>query len=128
MRSALAEIALCRLDEIRDPGTRLFDLGSGGWPAEGFVVRRGEEVFAYVNVCPHAGHALDWRPDGFLTNDRSMIMCSAHGAVFELETGLCVAGPCPGRSLRRLRVRVADGDVLVDPSGDARAQLRSSSS
>lgn len=106
---------ICRLDDLPDPGARLFDLGAGGWPAEGFVVRKGEEVFAYVNVCPHAGHALDWRPDGFLTKDRSMIMCSAHGAVFEVRSGLCVAGPCAGVSLRRLPVRVADGCLLLDP-------------
>lgn len=113
----MTETLLCRLDDIPDPGSRLFDFGEGGWPAEGFVVRKGEEVHAYVNVCPHAGHALDWRPDGFLTRDRSMIMCSAHGAVFEIETGLCVAGPCPGRSLRRLQVRVEAGRVLVRSAG-----------
>ncbi len=124
----MTETLLCRLDDIPNPGSRLCDFGEGGWPAEGFVVRKGEEVYAYVNVCPHAGHALDWRPDGFLTRDRSMIMCSAHGAVFEIETGLCVAGPCPGKSLRRVPVRVADGRVLVRPAGQTLDQARSRSS
>lgn len=109
----MAEAPLCRLEDIPDPGSRLFDFGEGGWPAEGFVVRRGNSVYAYVNVCPHAGHALNWRPDAFLTPDRSLILCSAHGALFDIETGMCVAGPCPGSSLRRLAVRVADGCVFV---------------
>jgi nitrite reductase/ring-hydroxylating ferredoxin subunit len=117
--SAMGEVLLCRLDDIPDPGCRMFDFGAGGWPAEGFVVRRGDSVYGYVNVCPHAGHALNWKPDAFLTRDGNLIMCSAHGAVFEIETGLCVAGPCPGQSLRRLTVRVADGRVWVRPVGDA---------
>lgn len=116
----MGEVLLCRLDDIPDPGCRMFDFGAGGWPAEGFVVRRGDSVYGYVNVCPHAGHALNWKPDAFLSRDGNLIMCSAHGAVFEIETGLCVAGPCPGQSLRRLTVRVADGRVWVRPVGAAR--------
>jgi nitrite reductase/ring-hydroxylating ferredoxin subunit len=39
-------------------------------------------------------------------------MCAAHGAIFEIETGICVAGPCPGARLRPLPVRLSSG--LVD--------------
>jgi nitrite reductase/ring-hydroxylating ferredoxin subunit len=69
-------------------------------------------VYAYVNVCPHAGRALNWKPGAFLTRQGNLIMCSAHGAIFEIETGICVAGPCPGARLRALAARVSGG--LVD--------------
>lgn len=75
---------------------------------------RGDRVFAYVNTCPHAGHALDWKPDHFLTSDRAFIQCASHGALFEIESGLCVAGPCGGKRLRALPVRVEEQRVLVE--------------
>jgi nitrite reductase/ring-hydroxylating ferredoxin subunit len=102
---------ICAIEELEDPGAKGF-LIQGEWPLHGFVVRRGERVYAYVNVCPHEGRSLQWKPDAFLTRDRRLIMCSAHGAIFEIETGLCVAGPCIGAHLRALPARIAGG--LVD--------------
>jgi nitrite reductase/ring-hydroxylating ferredoxin subunit len=106
---------VCELREIEDPGAKGFVIAAD-WPVHGFVVRRGDAVYAYVNACPHAGRMLHWKPDAFLTRDRRLIMCSAHGAIFEIDTGLCVGGPCPGASLRRLPVRVAGGLVEVAES------------
>jgi nitrite reductase/ring-hydroxylating ferredoxin subunit len=39
-----------------------------------------------------------------------------HGALFEMDTGLCVAGPCEGMRLRALPVRVERGYVLLEES------------
>ncbi len=104
---------LCALEQIDDPGARGFVTGSDEIPLPGFVVRRGAAVYGYVNICPHAGRPLNWKPDAFLTRDGSMIMCSAHGALYEIATGLCVDGPCPGKSLRGIDTRVVDGVVQV---------------
>ena len=109
---------ICRLDELSDPGARGFTIGGGDWPLRGFVVRRGSEVRAYVNRCSHAGHPLNFRPDEFLSSDRAHIVCSSHGAMFELENGVCVAGPCPGRALIALPVRVCDGVIVLDADPD----------
>ncbi len=102
-----------RFDEIEDPGARGFVAGPDDAPLFGFVVRRGDELYGYVNVCPHMGRPLNWKPDAFLTRDRTLIICSAHGATFEIATGLCIAGPCPGASLRPLATRIVDGDIQV---------------
>jgi nitrite reductase/ring-hydroxylating ferredoxin subunit len=107
------ERVICALAELGDPGARGFTCGSGDWPLRGFVVRRGETVRAYVNHCPHAGHALDLVPHRFLTRDGALILCSSHGALFEPEQGLCIAGPCSGASLRALPIRLASGYVLL---------------
>ena len=109
------ERVLCALAELEDPGSRAFRVGRGDWPLSGLVVRRGAEVHAYVNRCPHAGHPLNLRPHDFLTLDRSLLLCHSHGALFELTTGLCVAGPCAGAALRRVPVEVAGGYVLLAP-------------
>ena len=38
---------------------------------------------------------------------------AVHGASFELEGGLCVAGPCRGDALRPVAVEVRDGQVWL---------------
>jgi nitrite reductase/ring-hydroxylating ferredoxin subunit len=107
------ERVICALSELEDPGAREFTMGRGDWPLRGFVVRRGIEIRAYVNHCPHAGHALNLRPHAFLAPDAPLIQCSSHGALFEIESGLCLAGPCPGARLRAIRLRIERGYVLV---------------
>jgi nitrite reductase/ring-hydroxylating ferredoxin subunit len=110
---------LCSLADLEDTGGRGFTVGEGDWPLRGFVVKATHGVAAYVNTCPHAGHPLDLRPNRFLTPDRTLILCASHGAVFTRDEGLCIAGPCPGQSLRRVPVEVVGEYVLladgVDP-------------
>ena len=107
------EISVCRFEELDDPGCREFRIGEGDWPFKGFVVRQGDDVFAYQNFCAHAGHPLNWRPDGFLTGDGRQIICASHGAIYEIDSGMCVAGPCPGKSLRPVEVEIRERDVIV---------------
>jgi nitrite reductase/ring-hydroxylating ferredoxin subunit len=115
------ERVVCALAELDDPGSRAFTIGRGDWPLRGLVVRRGREVHAYVNRCPHAGHPLNLQAHEFLTQDRSLLLCRSHGALFEIATGRCVAGPCAGQALRRVPVAI-DGDyVLLAPGADAAA-------
>lgn len=106
-------VAVGLLTELDDPGCREFSIGDGEWPFRGFVVRQGDDVYAYQNFCMHVGHPLNWMPDGFLTKDRDAIMCASHGAVYEIDTGLCVAGPCIGKELRKVDVEVRDGTIYV---------------
>jgi nitrite reductase/ring-hydroxylating ferredoxin subunit len=102
------------LDELGDRCCKEFSIGTGDWPFKGFVVRLGDDVHAYQNFCVHAGHPLNFRPDDFLTKEKDAIICSSHGAMFEIDSGLCIAGPCPGKTLRRVPVRIEDGVVYVD--------------
>jgi nitrite reductase/ring-hydroxylating ferredoxin subunit len=106
-------IPVCRLEELADPGARGFRVGEGEWPLRGIVVRVGNDVSAYVNRCPHAGHPLDLKPDTFLSPDRRHLICSSHGARFEPLSGHCVSGPCAGLSLRRIPVVVVAGEVRL---------------
>jgi nitrite reductase/ring-hydroxylating ferredoxin subunit len=107
------ERVICRLDDIEPAGARGFAIGSGDWPLRGFVVRVNNEVRGYINTCPHAGHPLNLRPHQFLTADSSMILCSSHGALFEKLTGFCVVGPCAGRSLQPVPLKIECGFVML---------------
>lgn len=108
-----AERQLCRLAEFPDPGSRGFTIGSAAGAVELFVVRRGPEVYAYRNSCPHTGATLEWQPDVFLDPSETLIQCGLHGALFRIESGECVHGPCVGQYLEPLPIEVRDGVILL---------------
>lgn len=104
---------LCRLAEIEEPGAKGFSVEIDGRERSIFVVRREGEVFAYLNDCPHVHAELNWQPDEFLDNDKKLIQCSVHMALFEIDSGYCVAGPCAGDRLTPLDVTVEQGQVIL---------------
>lgn len=104
---------LCRRDEIPDGGAIAVE--KGGDTAESLLLlRQGDRVFAYQNICPHAGRRLDWAPGKFLF-DNGLLVCAAHGACFNIADGLCVSGPCSGEMLRPVAVQVSAGEVRLAP-------------
>lgn len=104
---------LCRIDEIGEEGREAIAAGADGEPTYVALFRRGGRVLAYHNVCPHAGRALNWAPDRFLFTPAGHLVCTAHGATFVLESGMCILGPCMGASLEPFPIRIADGKVYA---------------
>lgn len=105
---------LCALDDIEDGASRVFTFGDeDGRRLEIFVHRLGGAALAYVNRCPHAGHPLDWTPGRFMDPSGRQFQCASHGARFRIEDGFCVSGPCPGRYLTPVLIRVEDGLIRV---------------
>lgn len=87
--------------------------------AESLILyRHGENVRAWLNICPHAGRRLDWAPGQFLKSREGQLVCAAHGASFELDGGQCVNGPCRGDALRAVPVDVRDGQVWLAQVSD----------
>ncbi|MBX3481281.1 MAG: Rieske (2Fe-2S) protein [Caulobacter sp.] len=101
---------LCRLDALEDPGARGFRFRVDDLQFAGFVVRAGGTLSGWVDSCPHAGWPLAMA-DRYLTREKDLILCAGHGALFRLEDGVCVAGPCAGRALEPWPVRIRDGGV-----------------
>ncbi|MET0066793.1 MAG: Rieske 2Fe-2S domain-containing protein [Candidatus Thiodiazotropha sp.] len=106
-------LALCGLSELSDPGSRGFRVECSGQLLDLLVVRRGDQVFAYRNSCPHTGINLEWQTDRFLDLSQAFIQCATHGALFRIEDGLCLRGPCVGQRLQALGVEVVDGQVRL---------------
>jgi nitrite reductase/ring-hydroxylating ferredoxin subunit len=104
--------AVCRLSDLDDPGALGFQFRDGDRLFQAFAVRRGAAVYGYIDRCPHAGWPLALEPDRFLTQDKAFILCAGHGALFRLQDGVCVAGPCAGKALRSWPLVVNDGLVF----------------
>lgn len=103
-----AGIGLCALDAIPSGTARNFVVQLEGGRFHGFVVRRGREVSGYVDRCPHAGMPLAHALDRYLTPDGTLIQCDWHGALFSIDNGRCIAGPCKGARLTAWPVAVKD--------------------
>ena len=113
MTATAGERVLCRIEDIPDGGAKGFPPAPGAFTGL-FAVRRGRRVWVYVNSCPHIGLPLEPAPDRFLDAKRQAIICSAHGARFRVEDGLCTTGPCYGEALDAVTARVElDGRVVV---------------
>ena len=106
-----AGVTLCALDVIADGAARNFVLQIGEAFFHGFVVRKGGAVVGYVDRCPHQGLPLAKVLDGYLTPDGSLITCAWHGALFRIDDGACIGGPCPGAKLTPWPV-VVDGGFI----------------
>ena len=106
-------ILLGTMAALSEGGSRGFSVVLGQETLEGFMVRSGDGVYAYRNSCPHTGAPLDWTPDSFLNIDGTLIQCALHGALFQIETGLCVYGPCVNQHLTPLPVEVTDGGIFL---------------
>ena len=105
---------LCHLDELPDGRARGFDPRASGRDTL-FVVRRGRTLRAYLNACPHHGTPMAWRKDAYLNVAGDRIVCAAHGAQFEIDTGHCTLGPCLGDALTALSLTLQnDGAVHLD--------------
>ena len=111
----MSNTEICKLDDLLDNDAKGMVAVVEEKQRNIFVARKGELVFAYINWCPHNQVLIDQIPNKFFNADKTFIQCSKHGAMFQVEDGLCVEGPCEGESLKALKTTVEGGVVyLVD--------------
>jgi nitrite reductase/ring-hydroxylating ferredoxin subunit len=106
---------LCELSQIADGDSAGFIAERNGKRESFIVVRKKNVAFVYVNSCPHIGAPLDFSPGRFLNKDRTFIMCSTHGAIFRIDDGFCVSGPCAEQALTTVSVDIVEGSVFLLP-------------
>lgn len=100
---------LCPSHALAQDSSRGFDIDG----QKLFAVRRAGTAYFYINRCPHRGVPLEWQPDQFLDQSASLIQCATHGALFLIESGECIAGPCAGQSLKALHGREDEQGLWV---------------
>jgi nitrite reductase/ring-hydroxylating ferredoxin subunit len=96
-----------RIDDIAEGESKSFIRDEKKY----FVVKKKGKIYVYANNCPHLGVPLEWAANQFLDASKSMIQCANHGALFVIESGYCVSGPCSGRKLTSIAFDIVDGAV-----------------
>ncbi|MFA7553747.1 MAG: Rieske (2Fe-2S) protein [Spongiibacteraceae bacterium] len=100
---------ICHIDEIPEQSCKGFTLDADSY----FVIKKNHQIYAYRNRCPHLGIELNWEEDKFLDFDGMLIQCSTHGALFLIESGECVSGPCLGQQLEPITVQIIDQHIII---------------
>ena len=105
---------LCKTSDIKDPGSKGFEFKLGQKNYSIFVVHKNAEFFAYYNICPHTGANLEWQEDQFLDLDNALIQCTTHDALFIIDSGKCIAGPCIGDTLKAIPLSIQSGNLHLE--------------
>lgn len=109
----MLEHPLCRLDDLAEGQSKGFAIGLDARYADIVVVRTRTGIYAYRNRCPHTGAPMEWEPDQFLDYSGTAIQCGIHGALFRIDDGYCVSGPCARQFLQRVAVIERDGWLIA---------------
>ena len=99
------EVRVCRLDELPEDAITAREVEQR--PIA--LARRGDEVFAFFNACPHKGGPLC---DGKLSIARGEIICPWHFFRFDLRTGRSVTNAA--LQARIFPVTIRAGDVFIE--------------
>jgi nitrite reductase/ring-hydroxylating ferredoxin subunit len=115
MKANLSEatVVVAKKKLSSDPSTTDFSVKIKGKIIKGFVVRRGSGFYAYQNLCRHLPVTLDLNDNSFFNHDKTMLQCQMHGALYEMESGLCVGGPCEGARLRSLPLQETASQLII---------------
>ncbi len=105
---------LCALEDVPENGTNGFLVKTENGRFGAMAIRQEDNVHVYVNSCPHIGAPLDLKPGKFLNREGTHIICTTHGALFRIDDGYCVSGPCAGASLMALEAIEKDGDLYIN--------------
>ncbi|WP_041927378.1 Rieske (2Fe-2S) protein [Methylocystis sp. SC2] len=119
MQDDVSLYVICALDNlVRGQATpfslsRVTDEGETR-PFSIFVVRtENDHCVGYVNICPHQGSWLNIGDGRFFSDDGQRLRCGRHKAEFDVETGVCVKGPCVDKMIEPVALVVMDGDVCL---------------
>jgi nitrite reductase/ring-hydroxylating ferredoxin subunit len=110
-----APVLLCDLGDIPEGRAKSFWLGADTARRGIVVIRRGAQVVGYVNACPHIGTPLNFLGDRFLDASGELILCGTHGALFRIDDGFCIHGPCIGGRLTPVRTITIASQIFLMP-------------
>ena len=99
------KVRVCDLAALGPEGKAVVELDGEGVA----LFRRGDEVLAIGNECPHQAGSLG---DGWLEGD--IVVCPLHGWEFDLRSGACMT--IPGERVPRWTATVEGDAVYLEPA------------
>jgi len=107
-------VPLPTLDLLENNSTKSVQISELATPLDIILIHHIGEHYAYVDQCPHFGVCLNWQPDQYFDRDHQYLQCSTHGALFKIDSGLCIYGPCHGDSLKPVQLIRTKNKYYVD--------------
>lgn len=106
------EHLLCSTHDIPEGKAKGFKIGENGKDTF-FVTRKNNQFFAYLDVCPHYNSTtLPWKRHEYTDVKGEHIVCAAHGALFDIATGVCIQGPCKHQRIQRIPIRIESNQQI----------------
>jgi nitrite reductase/ring-hydroxylating ferredoxin subunit len=115
-RAPMPGAVLGPLHEIPEDRGREYVFGRGKSAFSMFVIRKGSQVWGYLNICPHFSLPLNYRAGQFMNEDATLIRCSMHFAEFRIEDGFCVSGAAENCYLDPVPLHIdSENRVVIGP-------------
>ncbi|NVJ91211.1 MAG: Rieske 2Fe-2S domain-containing protein [Methylocystaceae bacterium] len=109
----MAEQYLCDFNDVAEEDSKEFFIELNGQEQSILAVKKDGIFNVFVNKCPHIGVPMNLEPDRFLDSEKNFIMCSTHGALFKMDDGECVHGPCLGQHLTPVPFHLQGQEVFI---------------
>ena len=100
---------ICPAAEVTGVHALTMQGDKGAFPI--LVLRDDGDYFAYVNACPHQYLPLNYRSDRIRSADGTMLLCTGHGARFDIRTGEAIMGVDCG--LDPVPVKLVEGMLVI---------------
>ena len=113
MQNSKKKVLACSLEELKKSTCLGVQLKPENSDIQCFLVYYENTVYSYLNSCPHTGINLEWMPNQFLDTTNNFIQCSTHGALFNIENGVCLRGPCVGDQLQIIENVVEKNNIYL---------------
>ncbi|GJM05547.1 MAG: hypothetical protein DHS20C09_15430 [marine bacterium B5-7] len=113
MTSKQKKYLVCELDKLKAFGSYGWESVSNDLLVQYIIIYHQNKILSYLNRCPHTGVNLEWIPHQFLDRKKKFIQCATHGALFKIENGLCIHGPCVGDKLEEIENVIIEGKIYL---------------
>lgn len=110
---SMNKFRVCNVEQLKQKKTLTWNKTVQDEEKACLLIYENEQLFTYINSCPHTGVNLNWKPNEFLNHEGTYIQCAMHGALFKIDNGQCLHGPCLGESLKPIQSEVIDGQIYV---------------
>jgi nitrite reductase/ring-hydroxylating ferredoxin subunit len=100
---------ICPLQDVPDDNTLCLEIN--GFPV--LLLRRGDDIRAFVNACPHQYLPLNHKGVRLMSADKTILRCTNHSAGFRADTGEGVEGFGIGECLDAIPVTLDNGMISV---------------
>lgn len=104
---------LAKISEVKNNRWYEYSLQTDNGLTSIMLIKNGGDYLAFKNLCPHQGRRMDYAVGKFLLTELGNIVCPAHGAEFNAETGLCTNGPCIGQSLQTVKIKTNEESIFT---------------